>query len=861
MGTLRKVEREDILGTLCIEVNEAETFMYVHFHRKKLRGGCVYKYHHSIHPEKYQTIKRMAGEGIFSEEKLTRMGQNLWDLLPSKIRGVLDDFGADAKKAEPSGSRFILIIETHLRELSIPWEMTRPRDGIPWFKRYLVSRKVSELGEERERMDKIRNSILIITKPFNEKNLRRDLQQEYDKEGKEKDFEALTKELDQLLNEFKEINIIKDKLKSRGIDVTLYQYPDIQFANLEDDLRGESGKKFDLILYVGGYQHERDWEKGGLAIEDPAVYRSPVRPVHPATIKTEKHFEPAIFFDTCGKSLEMLKTPGVQEEEFEFSKESNLVQKLTEEYIISGKASSFIGITQPVDGIVATKFAYAFLKTLLEEELSIGDAMYDARNKILEDFSDNERKRIQSCSYIAVGASTEAIYDSFVRPWDRIRLMWSDLVSPYFNAFYKEVYPSGAKNVMLDRFPDFEYLITEFEERIKDSTEPLLVDLPILYAARAIAQNKGGAQDLVIIGTLFRLDTEGEDSALYNSTGDLQKIKEAWCLFFHDYFSAVTAMTQVFLWSLNPDLHRIFSEPTHRQRTPYIHIKERLCDEIEVNKLDPELHLLAGEVKSEFEKELKEKYTHIKEKILQSKIDVYKKFKECLSGNNELNRYKLDSELPGSVLVARRKDVEQNRSLYEEVLSRWYSWTTENFRERNPELLGKQIIAFELTEADKKALINFTKLVCEPPFNGRVFGKDLGIKVLTEDCFVPISTRFRREIKPEEEQKIQEIEKEQRDAIGQLKEKIFAMIEEINKGRKKFEDWKKKQIQEKPTYEVEFKEQVKRHDEECGKTIADYKSLEGKWISKIESTKDINKLKDIQEQIKKGEILLNEHSS
>ena len=158
-----------------------------------------------------------------------------------------------------------------------------------------------------------------------------------------------------------------------------------------------------------------------------------------------------------------------------------MVQKLTEEYIISGKASSFIGITQPVDGIVATKFAYAFLKTLLEEELSIGDAVYDARNKILGDFSENERKRIQSCSYIVVGASTEAIYDPFVRPWDRIRLMWSDLVTPYFNAFYKEVYPSGAKNVMLDRSPDFEYLITEFEERIKESTEPLLVDLPILY--------------------------------------------------------------------------------------------------------------------------------------------------------------------------------------------------------------------------------------------------------------------------------------------------------------------------------------------------------------------------------------------
>ena len=860
MGTLRKVEREDILGTLRIVVNENETFMDAHFHWKKLRGGHVDHYHHSITQNKYQTIKRMAGEGIFSEEKLTRIGQNLWDLLPPKIRRELHNFDINAKKAEPSGSRFILIIEAPLRELSIPWELTLTRDGIPWFRRYLVSRKVSELGEERKRTDKIRNSILIITKPFDEKKLRRELQQEYDKEGNEKEFDALTRELDQLLNEFKEINIIKDKLKSRGFNVTLYQYP-IPFANLDDDLRGESGEKFDLILYVGGYQHEKDWKKGGLAIEDPAVQGSPVCPVHPAIINTEKHFEPAIFFDTCGKSLEMLKTLEDQEEELEFSKESNLIQELTEEYIISGKASSFIGITQPVDGIVATKFAYAFLKTLLEEELSIGDAVYDARNKILGDFSENERKRIQSCSYIVVGASTEAIYDPFVRPWDRIRLMWSDLVTPYFNAFYKEVYPSGAKNVMLDRSPDFEYLITEFEERLRDSAEPLLVDLPILYAAKAIAQNKSSAQDLVIIGTLFRLDTEGEDSALYNITGDLQKIKEAWCLFFHDYFSAVTAMTQVFLWNLNPDLLPKFSKPRHRQQTPYICIKERLCDEIEVNKLDPELHLLAGKVKFKFEEELQEKYKHKKEEILQSKIDVYKKFKESLSGNKELNKYTLESELPGSVLVARRKDVEQNRSLYEEVLSRWYSWTTEKFRERNPELLGKQIIAFELTEADKKTLINFTKLICEPPFNGRVFGKDLGIRALTEDCFVPITPRFRGEKKPEEEQKIQEVEEEQENAIDRVEEKLNAMIEGVNKGREKFKDGKRKQLQEGTIRLQVFEKVIRSYDETCDEKIAQYDSLKEKWKSIIKSTKDINKLKEVRGQIERGEILLDEHSS
>lgn len=856
MDTLSKVEREDIKCKLCIEVDKTETFIHIHFYRKKLKGGPVDKYDYPINQSKYGDIKRMAREGICSEKKLISIGQNLRDLFPPEIRKLLDDFDTDAEKVEPSGSRFILIIETHLRELSIPWELTLTKDRTPWYRRYLVSRKVSELGKERERSSKIRKSILIITKPFYEKKLKERLRKCVQNE---EEYEALEEEFNEFISGFDELKSFVCRLEhEKGFKVTLHQYP-IIFADLEDDLVGVSKEKFDLILYVGGYHYEEEWEKGGLAIEDNSRPESPVLPVHPTIINTGKHVEAAIFLDTCGKNLEMLKPSGVQEKELEISKESKLVQKLTEKYIISGKASSFIGITQPVDGIVGTKFAYTFLKTLLEEELSIGDAMYDARNKILEDFSENERKRIQSCSYIVVGASTEAIYNSFVRSWDRIRLMWSDLVLPYFNPFYKEVYPSGAKNIMLDRFPDFEYLITEFEKRIKDSTEPLLVDLPILYAAKAIAQNKGSAHDLVIIGVLFRLDPKEGDSSLY-ITGDSQKIEQAEHLYFHDYFSSVTAMTQVLLWSLDPDLHCKFSQARCRTRMPYKNIKENLIDEIEAKELQPKLRLLAGLARFEFEEELQQKYAYVKNKILQPKINVYKKFKESLSGNKELNKYMLKTELPGSVLVARRKDVEQNRSLYTEVLSRWYLWTTEKFRERNPELLGKQTIAFELTEADKKELINFTKLILSPPFNGLVFGKDLGFKELTGDCFLPISTRFIREIKPEEEQKIQEIEKEQKTAIDKVEKKLNAMIEEVNKERKKFSDGKRTQLDEGTIRPKVFKEVIRNDDETCDKKIAQYNSLKEKWKSIIKSTEDVNKLKEVQGQIEKGEILLDEHS-
>ena len=274
---------------------------------------------------------------------------------------------------------------------------------------------------------------------------------------------------------------------------------------------------------------------------------------------------------------------------------------------------------------------------------------------------------------------------------------------------------------------DFARLVKEFDS-LKDSKDLiLLVDMPIVYAIEKITKN---GSEWVIINSIFRLQPDKEDATLYY----LGDIKEVNTFLLEDYKSTVSVMAQVYVMNEENggEFYRRFAD--NPQIMDYEEISNLIITNDKRNTLLKNLgnhaFLLSGKYRDEFEN--LRKSSKILTDDIQS-VNVYEHFKEIIGKKG----YELKKGLPASVLIARREDAKKYHKLFEEILTRWYIWRERRFPEKHTRLSEKQEQIYTLDEEDKKALIDFSKLV-KDVFKNAIFGEKIDIRreLRKEDFYI-----------------------------------------------------------------------------------------------------------------------------
>lgn len=661
-------------------------------------------------------------EGFSSDKALKDFGEKLWNMLPRPtITNKLEAFDSKAKKVEQfSGSKMVLIIETD--NLDIPWELCVTGSDIDeptnehWFQRYLVSRSISDCYRFCE-PETGRQRILVIYEPFDLDKIKEENENKY-KEGKltSDGFDNLKKSLDEFRSHNNKLGDLIEQInseKNKGFQITERKFPfRYGYEELVRQTRGEKGK-YDIILYIGSYFEKSE----SIAIENPIDGK--ISPFEIKFIDPSGHNRPLIFLDACKTCVEKEHIPA----------SSDKIESLARNFFAKNSAA-FVGTFMPIEGCIASTFAYHFLKSVCVGGASLADATLYARTQTHNEYADGDNisklRRVQTCAYTLVGNCVDSLYYSFLHGKKEIKLLWSDIASPYFESFNDEIYPSGM-DLAEGWCHDFARLVKEFD-RLKDSKDLiLLVDMPIVYAIEKITKN---GSDWVIINSIFRLQPDKEDATLYY----LGDIKEVNTFLLEDYKSTVSVMAQVYVMNEENggELYRRFAD--NPQIMDYEEISNLIITNDKRNtvlkNLGNHAFLLSGKYQDEFEN-LRESSKILTDNI--QDVNLYEHFKEIIRKKG----YELKKGLPASVLIARREDAKKYHKLFEEILTRWYIWRERRFPEKHTRLSEKQEQIYTLDEDDKKALIDFSKLV-KDGFKNAIFGEKIDIRseLRKEDFYI-----------------------------------------------------------------------------------------------------------------------------
>lgn len=794
-------------------------------------------------PEKVRIYKnvltnirnRISNKEISSEEKLKQIGGQIWGFLPREIKKKMKRFDEISKQLlSASGSKVMLTIKTN--RLDIPWELACTGSDIGkeensyWFRRYLIGRElIGHTRDEMQRSDDKQRRILVVHEPFDVDRISNN--------GTREEFKKCNDELKEL------IDGIKNESNDFYINSYRFQEESFDYNILGEHLKGLE-EPYDVILYIGGYKNKPTPE---LLIEDKVTKEMGFKLEY---INPYEDTTPLIFLDAC--------ETGVEKEGEDIVLSDEDIRNVVGPILTKGFVA-FVGTFAPVEGVVATNFAYYFLESLCKRGYSLAHAVYDARNKTWFKYSEksdsNSKLRCaQSCAYSLIGDCTGNLYYSFLHNKKKIKLLWSDIADPYFSSFGDEIHPSGME---LDPFKcdDFEDLIEKFHKLEEDTEENLipLIDMPILYAIEEI--NNGG--EWVIVNSTFRLTSEkkNEDATLYYF-GDIKDIKE---FFLQDKKSTVSVMAHICL-----DNRKVIDKFTNCSRhADYKHILRDIKDSIDSNtlldKFGNQAFLLSGKYRDEFEK-LKESFPVLKEKI--DAIELYTEFNGILENNNKFSRYKIEKGLPASVIIARREDVERYRKLLEEVFLRWYNWRNKTFSEKYKELLKRQEQIYFKDEDEKKEFektcIDFSKLV-KDALGSILFGEKIDIRrELREEDFYIVEPRLGENEKTEDvtatspQWSEEEIRRKRGRLLWLLDKSISDMQSELEKKNKeRCEELEAGKSSEAKTQLNEIKKMFDKDKEFIRKT----KKME----KEIENVKDEKRYSEVNDQIRNLKIDLSKY--
>jgi len=637
-----------------------------------------------------------AGTGITEEAHLRDIGYRIRGFFPRAIRDGLRRFDEAAKELlSYSDSRMTLTIEVD--RLNVPWEFSLTEDGnTHWFRRYLVARQIEPYLREWEQEEERPKELLVLMETIDIEQIEPRMDPERHLEWKSRNQSL--KELIERIND-EEGGIVHIELRTHGTSI----------GELISELQGERGP-FDAIIYIGPYL--RNGEEG-LAIEDRFSRR--VRPIHYECIKPSEHSRPLVFFDACQTGTNR-SSLGEQEPALPIP---DLV-----DYFLKNEASAFVGTIQNVEAITATVFAHHFLQSLCQDGTSVAQAMLDARNRVQEEFKEDEigeYRRVQSGSYTLIGSSHVDLYDSFLHKGKKVKLIWPSALDCYCSGFGIELYPSGIDTMEAVRCDDFGDLKQRFEQvrsemALDENLIPIL-DMPIAYAGDVISNAQRG-EEWVIISSVFRPRPDREEAALYY-VDPLEEIKD---IYLEDYTAQVSVMSYVYLKAKC----QAALEGCACTKVDYENILDRMTRDIEKSRFRPVAFILVGEHKLAFEDFLSRQGEKLDGRL--QSIALHSEFRKVLEDGG-WKQYEIGYQLPASVLVARRSHAMRYRKLIVEVLSRWYEWIRRCFATRHEQLFQYQEPLFRLEEDCIEAIIKFSQLICEKEgLDCRVFDEELQIK-------------------------------------------------------------------------------------------------------------------------------------
>ena len=624
----------------------------------------VQERNHPLPKGDLETIRRTLRKGVPDKNTLDGIGFRIWDLFPTNVQECIRKFDVYADSAF-GVLAFIIFTDV----LDIPFELCiTKRKGIArsrmksWSEKYDVGIEILGVSNPAETgIANRRNKLAVILTPFPDLRDKKFLQD--CGEG------AFSNEYDRLEKTIEEIR------QRENIEIEILGCPENidELHRIEDVLiRG----KHNLVLYLGSFHNEDE-----MTVYDPST-QTP-KYISIKSIETEHGSERAIFLDACRTGI--VGTQGRQGS-------AGMIPK----HLLEKGLCAYVGTVQEIQPTVGAVFARYFLKSLCLGASSLCRSMHDARTESASYFRDslpNERYRVQSSAFCLYGRNDEILLNSFTHVRPELTLIYPSLVDLYFKGFRGYIYPSSMPEVVLEKKDTLE----DVYSAVESAQNPFLADLPILQAARLISKFRGKKdRELVIVGGLFRLRPEVDDSALYFA-GKLSDYDFFYC---ESPLSLVTAMALTHFRFREREVYDVFKCESGYRRTSYADIHQNALNCLpRSTKMEP--FLLATEHKASFENELRER--HVESAF--TRVGLYLPFKETL---NE-QRYALTSNLPAEVLVTRKIDYEADSKLYREFFERWASWQ-EQSKKTFP---ASHELIFQLTQSDVDTIMTLMRFVSE----------------------------------------------------------------------------------------------------------------------------------------------------
>ncbi len=631
---------------------------------------------YSFHEKTVEEIFQVLNKGIISNDDLMIIGYNIWDLFPRNIQQSLEKFDtfADENFAKTKTPLNLIIFTDYL---TIPWELciTRRKDltveqGLNWFKKFIIGNEICDISNLREKAQppKDRFKAALILKPFKEDN-DTEFFSKYNEEAFWTEYESLKK-------------LISEIEKKKDVEISVHECPK-KVPDLVKIMDALARAKHDLVLYLGSYN-----KRQGIVLYNPATKQPKYFSLK--KVGSGSNVRQAIFLDACQTGIEAYKQKA----------KITAFSKNPSRFLKQG-TSAFIGTIQEIQPTVAVVFAKYFLKSLFLKDSSLAKSIYDARIESTNHFKNDLKDDLyeaQAGSFSLYGQNTDILLNSFRRSREKMVMVFPSMIEDYFKGFLRDIFPSSIPGVIYDKKDSFQ----DVEKEILQLEKPFIADLPIVQATNLIFKNKGDPEkELVIIGGLFRLKPSFDDCSLYMSK-DCPEKSYFLCA---DPNSFVTIMGLSYLmYTLPKRKRRVFEHKSSCRKMPYDAIYENMMNMLDSKDYCTEPFLLASNYKKLFDDELESK-----------KLGIFKKVSLFPNFLKTLKTFYPETEpydnIPAEVLVTRKKDLDKDRRLYEEVFSSWMAYSQS--QEEKGAFLQSQDAIIHFTEEDIEMSIALTTFVLE----------------------------------------------------------------------------------------------------------------------------------------------------
>jgi hypothetical protein len=338
---------------------------------------------------------------------------------------------------------------------------------------------------------------------------------------------------------------------------------------------------------------------------------------------------------------------------------------------------------------------------------------------------------------------------------DQLCILAPTVSRRYFAELAERAIPAGVDVHLAAGIDTLQNVVDATRAHLKDSSTPFLADLPILAAAKLISETRSSADDaLAIVDGTFRLTRTQREAYLYYHPDRVDE-----CGVRCEYaLSTPSVWALLYLLLEYSEKGQRFLEPPICEELPYRFVQEkiRLCAGAgQFGTLDASV--VAGDAARELEEYLASVAVRTSDVSAWKRVITFRRgandvsvtavdlsgFFFAMAGARECAWADIDF-LPASVVVARRRDLEASRYLYNEVLSMWQVWKAGVLRHDLEREAVPQDVILSWTEMETSSVLRFVEAVAKlVPSLGvtplaaidfqRPPGKELALGALLED--------------------------------------------------------------------------------------------------------------------------------